>query len=108
MGAPALAYLIVYLGTGLPRPVRLRADLSYGIYIYHWPTEQVLMLTSVAMLPTIAFGALALAAVLLPATASWYLVEKRSLTHKDFAPLSMWRSRRQGGGVVVGSNRRKQ
>ena len=100
VGAPALAYLIVYLGTGLPRPVRLRADLSYGVYIYHWPTEQVLMLTGAAVLPTVAFVALALAAVLLPATASWFLVEKRSLMHKDFAPLPAWRSRRQTAELV--------
>jgi peptidoglycan/LPS O-acetylase OafA/YrhL len=100
VGAPALAYLIVYLGAGLSRPVRLRADLSYGVYIYHWPTEQVLMLTGAAVLPTVAFVALALAAVLLPAAASWFLVEKRSLTHKDFAPLSAWRSRRQAAELV--------
>jgi hypothetical protein len=28
------------------------------------------------------------------------LVEKRSLTHKDFAPLSAWRSRRQAAELV--------
>jgi peptidoglycan/LPS O-acetylase OafA/YrhL len=93
-GAPALAYVIIYLGTGLPRPVRLRADLSYGVYIYHWPTQQVLMLTGAAVLTTAAFVVLSLTAVLLPAAASWYLVEKRSLTYKDWAPLSAWRSRR--------------
>jgi peptidoglycan/LPS O-acetylase OafA/YrhL len=100
VAAPALAYLIVYLGTGLPRPVRLRADFSYGIYIYHWPTEQLLMLSAAAVLPTAAFVALSLAAVLLPAAASWHLVEKRSLTHKDFAPIAVWRSRRQAAELV--------
>jgi peptidoglycan/LPS O-acetylase OafA/YrhL len=100
VGAPALAYLIVYLGTGLPRPVRLRADLSYGIYIYHFPTEQVLMLTGAAVLPTVAFVVLSLATVLLPAAASWFLVERRSLTQKDFAPLFAWRSRRQATELV--------
>ena len=99
-GAPALAYLIMYLGTGLPHAVRLRADLSYGIYIYHWPTEQLLMLTSVAALPTAAFIAVSSVAVLLPAAASWYLVEKRALRHKNFAPLSAWRSRQQAGELV--------
>jgi peptidoglycan/LPS O-acetylase OafA/YrhL len=101
VGAPALAYLIVYLGTGLPRPVRLRADLSYGIYIYHWPTEQVLMLTVASALPTVAFVIISLATVLLPAAASWLLIEKRSLKQKDFAPLSAWRSRRQPAEVVT-------
>ena len=101
VAAPALTYLIVYLGTGLPRPVRLRTDLSYGIYIYHYPTEQLLMLSSAAMLPTVTFVALSLAAVLLPATASWYLVEKRSLAHKDLAPVSAWRSRRRTSELVA-------
>ena len=96
-----MAYLIVYLGAGLPRPVRLRADLSYGIYIYHWPTDQVLMLTGAAVLPTVAFVVLSLVTVLLPAAASWFLVEKRSLTRKDFAPLSAWRSRRQAAELVT-------
>lgn len=90
----------MYLGTGLPHAVRLRADLSYGIYIYHWPTEQLLMLTSVAALPTAAFIAVSSVAVLLPAAASWYLVEKRALRHKNFAPLSAWRSRQQAGELV--------
>ena len=90
----------MYFGTGLPHAMRLRADLSYGIYIYHWPTEQLLMLSSAAALPTAAFIALSLAAALLPATASWHLVEKRSLTHKDWAPLSAWRSRHQVAELV--------
>ena len=100
LAAPALTYLVVYLGTGLPRPVRLRTDLSYGIYIYHYPTEQLLMLSVAATLPIVPFVALSSAAVLLPAAASWYLVEKRSLTYKDFAPLSAWRSRRQAAESV--------
>jgi peptidoglycan/LPS O-acetylase OafA/YrhL len=100
VGAAALAYLVLYLGTGLPHAVRLRADLSYGIYIYHWPTEQLLMLTSAAVLPTAAFIAVSSSAALLPAAASWYLVEKRALSHKDFAPLSARRSRQQPAELV--------
>jgi peptidoglycan/LPS O-acetylase OafA/YrhL len=100
VGAAALAYLTLYLGAGLPHAVRFRADLSYGIYIYHWPVQQLLMVTSAAALPTVAFLAVSLAAALVPAAASWFLIEKHALSHKDFAPVSAWRSRQHDRELV--------
>jgi peptidoglycan/LPS O-acetylase OafA/YrhL len=65
-----------------PWPWSMRADLSYGIYVYHWPLLQLAVLTPLARLATPAFIAVVLAIVVLPAAASWYLVEKPAMSHK--------------------------
>jgi peptidoglycan/LPS O-acetylase OafA/YrhL len=82
LGAAPLAYVFLWLGTSLPRPWRMRADLSYGLYIYHWPVLQLLVLTGLAAAPTALFVGAGLTLALLPAAASWYLVERRALAHK--------------------------
>jgi peptidoglycan/LPS O-acetylase OafA/YrhL len=85
LGALPLAYLFLWFGVSFPWPWSMRADLSYGIYIYHWPMLQLFALTAVGDLPTAAFVAAVLAITLLPAAASWYLVEKPALTRKHSA-----------------------
>lgn len=64
---------------GLARPGKLPADLSYGIYIYAFPLQQILA----------AYGhlsaATAMLAVLPFAVASWFLVEKPALRLKPGA-----------------------
>lgn len=82
LGAVPLAYLIFWFGTTFPRPWSMRADLSFGVYIYHWPLFQVLGLTGLAALDTGRFVLLGLALVLGPAALSWYLVEWPALRHK--------------------------
>lgn len=68
---------------GLARPGKLPADLSYGIYIYAFPIQQVLA----------AYGHLnvltAVAAVLPFAAASWFLVEKPAMKLKP-GPRPAW------------------
>ena len=77
-------YLVIYLALhpGLPVfPAARFGDLSYGLYIYGWPVEQlVLYLRPDA-------GWRELFAIALPVTAivafcSWHLVEKRALKLK--------------------------
>lgn len=82
LGAAPLAYVLLWAGTRFPRPWSMRADLSYGIYIYHWPLFQILGLTSLATLPTAGFVPIGLAIVLIPAALSWYLIEKPALGRK--------------------------
>ncbi len=83
VGAVPLAYLLIYCAAGLRWNLRLRTDLSYGVYIYHWPIEQLLMLTVVAQLPTPAFVLVGLVLIVPVALASWYGIERRALRRKN-------------------------
>ena len=78
LGAVPLAYLCLWAGASLPA-IRMRTDLSYGFYIYHWPLQQILMLTALAAAPTAVFVPVSIALAVLPAAASWYLVERPAL-----------------------------
>lgn len=89
VGAVPLAYVLIYLAAGLPRNLRLTVDLSYGVYIYHYPLQQLLMLTVLATLPTPAFVTVSLVLVIPLALASWYGIERRALRRKN-ATLPRW------------------
>ena len=72
VGAPALPLAVL----GLARPGKLPADLSYGIYIYAFPVQQLLAAHGRLNLFT------AILAVLPFAAASWFLVERPALRLK--------------------------
>ena len=65
---------------GLARPGKLPFDLSYGIYIYAFPVQQVLATHGRLTMLT------AILAVLPFATFSWFLVERPALLLKPRAP----------------------
>jgi peptidoglycan/LPS O-acetylase OafA/YrhL len=78
--APAVAYLMLWLGARLPLTwLARRNDLSYGVYIYGFPCEQLLALAGVPDAVGI-IGYIAASTVLTQccAAASWWLVEKPS------------------------------
>ncbi len=81
-GATAYGVLVISLSQPLARPVfDLRQDLSYGVYLYGWPIQQVLR----ALDP--GAGSPVLLAVSLPlslgvAALSWRLVERPALRLK--------------------------
>jgi peptidoglycan/LPS O-acetylase OafA/YrhL len=83
LGAAPLAYLFLWFGVSFPWPWAMRADLSYGLYIYHWPVLQLLVVTALRNLPSGVFVPVGLAMVLGLAALSWYLVEKPALAHKN-------------------------
>lgn len=83
VGAVPLAYVLIYLSVGLPKNLRLKVDLSYGVYIYHYPLQQLLMLTILSQLPTPAFVIISLLCVVPVALASWYGIERRALRRKN-------------------------
>jgi peptidoglycan/LPS O-acetylase OafA/YrhL len=97
LGAAPFAYLCLWLGTSTRVAWSPRHDLSYGIYIYHWPVLALVNLTGAAVLPTPVFVAVGLAAALVPASLSWFAVERPALAHKHTSPghrmLSPWRRR---------------
>lgn len=85
VGGVALAYALLWFSACFFRPVALRVDLSYGVYIYHWPMLQLLALTGLVGLSLGAFIAAGLVAAVAVAAASWFLVEHPALSHKNMA-----------------------
>ncbi len=82
LGAPALAYLCLWAAIRLPLP-EPGWDLSYGVYIYHWPIQFLLALGGATALGEAPFTVLSLVLAVGAATLSWLLVERRALSFKD-------------------------
>jgi peptidoglycan/LPS O-acetylase OafA/YrhL len=81
LGAVPFTYLCLWAGTHFAW--RMRTDLSYGLYVYHWPLQQILVLTALGAAPAAVYVPVSIALALLPAAASWYLVERPALRRKD-------------------------
>ncbi|WP_139977488.1 acyltransferase family protein [Nocardioides litoris] len=88
LGAPLVAYGLVGVGVLFTTAwLRLRNDVSYGVYIYGFPVEQVLAHSERARdLGLWWFSAVALVLTLPFAVASWFLVER---------PVHRWAARRR-------------
>ena len=82
--APAYFALVAYgtfCAAFLPRlPVIARTDLSYGLYLYGWPMQQLALLAGATTVLTNTAVASTLAFVC--AAGSWYLVERPALNWK--------------------------
>ncbi len=84
------AYTCLWLGIRLPlQRVASVNDISYGVYIYAFPTQQLLVLFGVERLGLVAYIVVATAVTYPLAALSWFLVEKRALRHKTVP----WRRR---------------
>ena len=80
---PALTYLIFYLAYNT-RPLSTDAvvgDISYGIYIYAWPVQQIVAQTFPTETPY--FNMVTASLIVVPlAWLSWHGIEKRMLNYK--------------------------
>ncbi len=78
--SPFMAYLILWLGAVLPSPKLIQVhDISYGVYIFHFPVLQLLILFGVH---TMGFWFLLMVSTLITvilATASWLGVERATM-----------------------------
>lgn len=84
IGALPLAYAIIASGSLVHnKRLRLRTDLSYGVYIYAFPMQQLLIVCGVGVLAPLAFFPVATLATLPMAALSWFLVEKPALSLKS-------------------------
>lgn len=81
LAAIPLAYLVIVSGAMLKRP-NLRNDLSYGVYIYAFPIQQLLVIMGLGDVGVFPFFVLATLVTLPLAAASWFAVEKRALELK--------------------------
>ena len=83
VGAIPLAYAIIASGSLVHnKRLRLKTDLSYGVYIYAFPMQQLLIVCGVGVLTPLAFFSVATIATLPLAALSWFLVEKPALSLK--------------------------
>lgn len=95
LAAPLLAYGFLCLGAVLPCPDFVRRnDVSYGIYIYAFPVQQLLMIAGAHAWPLAVFD-LAAAVVVAPlAAASWFLVERPVMRRARRATAGLHAARR--------------
>lgn len=83
---PLLAYVTLAAGALLPLRLGSKNDLSYGVYVYAFPIQQLLILAGITQ-----FGwlvtAVSCALVTVPfALASWHFVEQPALSLKSKIP----------------------
>lgn len=84
--APLLAYGLLWLSTVIPQPKWIaQNDVSYGIYVYAFPVQQLLAVFGIVTLGPILFSVLALAITAVFAVGSWYLVERPALRRTRLA-----------------------
>jgi peptidoglycan/LPS O-acetylase OafA/YrhL len=84
VAAIPLAYAVIVSGALIhDKRFSLRTDLSYGLYIYAFPTQQLLVICGLRSLNPIVFFVLATIATLPLAALSWFLVEKHAMSLKS-------------------------
>lgn len=83
LGGIPLAYAIIVSGALIRNKfLRLRTDLSYGVYIYAFPIQQLLIICGVGVLNPIVYSIVATICTLPLAAASWFLIEKPAMSLK--------------------------
>ncbi|WP_116112021.1 hypothetical protein [Austwickia chelonae] len=65
----------------------LRWDLSYGVYVYHWPIATILTTAGSGALPVVAHLVLLMTGTAAVSALSWLAVERPALRRKDAALL---------------------
>lgn len=84
VAAIPLAYAVIVSGALIrSQRLSLRTDLSYGMYIYAFPIQQLLIVGGLAWLNPLVFFVLATIGTLPLAALSWFLVEKRAMSLKS-------------------------
>jgi peptidoglycan/LPS O-acetylase OafA/YrhL len=84
VAAIPLAYAIIVSGALVhDKRLRLRTDLSYGVYIYAWPVQQFLVICGLGILNPFVFALVSAAGTLPLAAMSWFLVEKPAISLKS-------------------------
>lgn len=78
--SPFMAYLFLWLGAVLPSPGFTKIhDVSYGVYIFHFPVLQLLILLGMHERGFWLLLAVTVLLTLVMATLSWFLVERAAM-----------------------------
>ncbi len=86
----AFSAAALWMAADLPlRDVDRRADLSYGLYIYAFPLQQIALLCGLARFGVAAYTAVPLAGALAMACGSWFLIERPALALKEATPFPL-------------------
>ncbi|UXA08035.1 acyltransferase [Mycobacterium sp. SMC-2] len=84
LGGIPLAYAIITSGALLQsKRLRLRTDLSYGVYVYAFPIQQVLVISWDGLPNPVVHAVVSTMATLPVAALSWFLVEKPAMSLKS-------------------------
>jgi peptidoglycan/LPS O-acetylase OafA/YrhL len=84
---PPLAYVSLWLAIRMPMPAALRHnDLSYGLYIFAMPAQQLLVVYGGAHWNLAVYYLASFAAALALAAASWFGVERPALRLRNYTP----------------------
>lgn len=79
-----IAYLFLTGGAFISAArLRFEDDISYGVYVYAFPIQQLIALAGATTLAVTAFVAISIACTVPVALASWFLVEKNALRFKS-------------------------
>lgn len=83
IAALPMAYAIIVSGSLIKnRRMRFPTDLSYGVYIYAFAIQQLLVLAGLLRLNSMLFCLISIAVTVPAAALSWFLIEKPALSLK--------------------------
>ncbi|OBG94664.1 acyltransferase [Mycobacterium sp. E3251] len=83
VAALPLAYVVIVSGALLQhKRLQLRTDISYGVYIYAYPTQKILAVCGLATLHPVVFFVVSAVSTLPVAALSWFVIEKPSMSLK--------------------------
>lgn len=80
LASPLMAYFVLYLGTIMPSPRWVKThDISYGIYVFHFPIIQFLITLHLDKLGFVPFLIVVTLITMALATLSWFGVERAAM-----------------------------
>lgn len=78
----AFVFWFAFIDAPLMRRMQRIPDISYGVYIYAFPIQQAIIF-SLGLMDPVLHAALAIVICVVPASLSWFLIEKPALQFKD-------------------------
>jgi peptidoglycan/LPS O-acetylase OafA/YrhL len=101
VAALPLAYASITAGALChSRRLQLHNDISYGMYVYAFPVQQMLAVMGLTRLGVVGFFMLATAATVPLAAGSWFFVERPALSLKKVLSPQSWRAWRSRSGLA--------